>query len=96
MGLAFAASNRSSTQVQVSKSPTGTTTITYQGDKPAAIRHTQVRRHYHTNCCHHYNRIGYNRRYHRRRYHYWSYYGAPRYYDYGIYGGVGFGGRFYI
>lgn len=44
---------------------------------------------------------------HRRRYRrygytygpvgpYWSYYGWPGTYDYGIYGGVGFGGNFYI
>lgn len=54
-------------------------------------------------CCKRYHRATYGRRY---RYYgkpvsmgrtrYWNYYGWPAYYDYGIYGGVGFGGRFYI
>jgi hypothetical protein len=63
----------------------------------------RIRRRRHTRrCCEQYRTTRPRHRYRRRGYvhgptsPYWNYYGWPGTYDYGIYGGVGFGGSFYI
>jgi hypothetical protein len=68
-----------------------------------SVSEIRIRRRRHTKrCCRQFRTSRYRHRYRRRGYiygpagPYWSYYGWPGTYDYGIYGGVGFGGSFYI